>query len=77
MKAKLRNHLLPSVFGGVPKMCIDCGYKGSTKYYTRGYLLLEIVLWCFFLIPGFIYTIWRQASKYEACSLCKCKTWEI
>jgi len=36
----------------------------------KGSLLTEVVLWCFFLVPGLIYSIWRHASVYYGCAKC-------
>lgn len=37
---------------------------------TRGSLLIEIILWLAFIVPGLIYTVWRHTSRYAACSAC-------
>ena len=34
---------------------------------------MELLLWLFFLIPGLIYSIWRIASRYAGCPVCKAK----
>lgn len=52
-------------------ICTSCGYKGKPKTETKGNFLIEVVLWFFFIIPGLIYSIWRLASRYEACPQCK------
>ncbi len=52
-------------------ICTNCGYVGPPIKITPGSFLLEIVLWCFFLLPGILYSIWRLTSKYEACPKCK------
>ena len=40
------------------------------KKRVKGSLFTEIVLWCFFLVPGLIYTIWRQSTKAWICRKC-------
>ena len=50
--------------------CTSCGHEGRAKTKTRGSLLIEVVLWLCFLIPGLIYSIWRQGSKFKACTSC-------
>ena len=54
--------------------CTTCGAEGRAKTKTRGSLALEIVLWCFFLVPGLIYSIWRLSSKYKVCTTCGATT---
>lgn len=51
-------------------ICGDCGEMSVAKVQTPGHILIEIVLWCFFLIPGIIYTIWRLTSRRVACVHC-------
>lgn len=55
---------------GPVRYCAACGHEGKGRTRTRGSLLIEIVLWLCFLIPGLIYSIWRQGSKYKACVSC-------
>lgn len=52
-------------------ICTECGYIGKPVRLTRGSILIEIVLWLAFLIPGLIYSIWRQTNKYQACQQCR------
>lgn len=52
-------------------ICTTCGYRGYPKTATRGSLLMEIALWFLFIIPGILYTLWRNVSKYKACPKCK------
>ena len=52
--------------------CMDCGYRGRAKNYTKGSLALEILLWLFFIVPGLIYSFWRLTSgKYTGCPVCR------
>ena len=51
-------------------ICTACGCVGKRKRVTKGNLLIEIFLWCFFLLPGFIYSIWRLTAKYDICPKC-------
>ena len=48
-----------------------CGTIGEPVTVTKGSFLIELVLWCCFLVPGFIYSMWRLTSKYKACPSCK------
>lgn len=51
-------------------VCPACGTTGQPKQVTRGHLLIEIILWLFFIIPGLIYSIWRLSTRYGACPAC-------
>lgn len=53
-------------------VCTNCGHVGYSKKAVKGSLGVEIVLWLFFLLPGLIYTIWRnsKSARYEACVVC-------
>jgi hypothetical protein len=51
--------------------CPLCKFEGNGyKVYSKGSIFIELVLWCFFLIPGFIYSVWRMTSKYNGCPDC-------
>ncbi len=54
-------------------ICRDCGTVGTPKTKTQGHLLIEIILWCCWLIPGLIYTIWRHTTRSKVCSECGSK----
>ena len=51
-------------------LCSQCGTAGDTKTQTKGSILIEIVLWCCFLIPGLIYSVWRLSSRGTVCGAC-------
>ena len=51
-------------------VCTACGHVGSSKTITKGHFALEVILWLCFLVPGFIYSVWRHTSRYEACPVC-------
>ena len=51
-------------------ICSQCGHIGKTSRSIKGSGLLEIVLWLFFIIPGFIYSVWRSTSRYKTCAKC-------
>jgi hypothetical protein len=55
-------------------ICTSCGYKGKPKKLTKGSILVEIALWFLLIVPGVIYSVWRLASRYEACPQCKSQT---
>ncbi len=52
-------------------VCPNCGYLGKPKNYTQGSFLIELALWCIFLVPGLIYSIWRLSSRKSGCPNCK------
>lgn len=64
--------LVRSVFskGDPGLICTVCGEAGSTKTVTAGSILIEIVLWMCFLIPGLIYSIWRLTTRRKVCRSC-------
>jgi hypothetical protein len=51
-------------------VCSSCGFVGSPEIKHKGSILIEIILWLFFLIPGIIYSIWRAGSKFLRCPMC-------
>lgn len=51
-------------------ICTNCGKQGKPKVITKGHILIEIILWCCFLVPGLIYSIWRHASRTKCCPGC-------
>lgn len=53
-----------------PMICAACGHTGKPKSSTPGSILIEIVLWCCFLVPGLIYSIWRINKRHDVCSAC-------
>lgn len=51
-------------------VCEICSTVGYPKTQVKGNLLIELVLWVCFLIPGIIYSIWRHASTKQVCKSC-------
>ena len=51
-------------------ICPNCGNIGRPKTVVKGSILIEIILWCFFLVPGIIYSLWRLTTKHSACRYC-------
>jgi hypothetical protein len=54
--------------------CMTCGTESKPVTRVKGSLLIEIVLWLCFLVPGLIYSIWRLTSKQQICSSCNSTT---
>ncbi len=52
-------------------ICTECGFTGKPKLQAKGSMAMEIVLWLLFLIPGFIYSMWRLTSKQKVCPKCQ------
>jgi len=50
--------------------CPNCKYSGEGKLHTPGSILIELVLWLCFLIPGLIYSLWRHAARKVVCPRC-------
>ena len=50
--------------------CPNCKYEGPGKYFTKGSFLIELCLWFIFIVPGFIYSIWRLTNKGYICPRC-------
>ena len=51
--------------------CPSCGQVGNGVRHVPGSIVLEIVLWLCFLMPGLIYSIWRHAATKKACRTCR------
>jgi hypothetical protein len=52
------------------KICKICGSVGAPKMDKRGTASLEFLLWLCFLVPGFLYSIWRLMTRFQTCSNC-------
>lgn len=67
--AKASKRLVKGV--SVPvRVCRDCGSKGGGKRVTPGNILIELLLWCFFLLPGLLYSAWRVTARRTVCIVC-------
>lgn len=55
------------------KFCKSCHYVGGTKRFMPGSILVELVAWCFFFVPGVIYSIWRHSASVQVCKTCGSK----
>lgn len=53
--------------------CKTCGHTGKTQLHTPGNLLIEIILWLCFIVPGLIYSIWRISNRVKKCTQCESK----
>jgi hypothetical protein len=53
-------------------ICPSCHYVGESKGIAKGSRKIEITLWCCFILPGMLYTMWRQSrdGQYQGCPQC-------
>lgn len=52
-------------------ICQTCGIRGYPEMKSRGSWRITGVLLLFFIVPGVLYSIWRQTSRYPVCPWCK------
>ena len=52
------------------RFCLTCHSVGNPKTETRGSILIEIVLWLCFLVPGLVYSLWRLTTRRKVCRQC-------
>jgi hypothetical protein len=53
------------------KFCTTCGAVAKPISVTKGSIVIELFLWCCFLLPGLLYSLWRLSSRHTACRVCK------
>lgn len=51
-------------------ICTVCGSAGGTRRVVRGSILIEIILWLCFIIPGLLYSLWRHTTTHNVCRSC-------
>jgi hypothetical protein len=51
-------------------ICANCGNVGKPKTKAKGSILIEVVLWLCFLVPGLLYSLWRLTTKSAVCGSC-------
>ena len=52
-------------------ICKACGHVGEPARSVKGSLMMEILLWLLAIIPGVVYSLWRQSTYHDVCALCK------
>jgi hypothetical protein len=52
-------------------VCTKCGFLGYVPCKRAGSAGITIVLFCFFIIPGLIYSSWRWSARKRMCPQCK------
>lgn len=50
--------------------CKTCGTVAKPSTETPGSILIELVLWCCFIVPGLVYSLWRHNKRHAACPKC-------
>lgn len=55
-------------------LCTTCGHVGVPKQHTPGSMLIELVAWCAFLVPGLLYSLWRHSARVPVCRKCGGRT---
>lgn len=52
------------------RICTTCGFFGRPRWELAGEAWLEVLLWLVFLLPGFLYTVYRHVKKSQRCPSC-------
>jgi hypothetical protein len=52
------------------QFCTDCGHQAAPSTDTPGSILIELVLWLCFIVPGLIYSLWRHNKRRPVCAMC-------
>ena len=54
-----------------PMVCTTCGSTVTHLRRTiKGSIWLELFCWCLFILPGIIYSIWRNTTRANVCPEC-------
>ncbi len=51
-------------------VCMECGCQQEPIMAKRGMLIIELLMWLLYILPGVIYPIWRRVRKHEVCPNC-------
>lgn len=52
-------------------LCLECGCQREPVMANRGMLIIELLMWLLYILPGVIYSIWRRVRKQEICPNCR------
>lgn len=63
-------YIILNNFKSKKMICKECGHTGKLIKQHKGSFLIEIVLWCCFIIPGIIYSLWRSTNRFYQCPEC-------
>ena len=62
---------LSSRRSGESLICTTCGAQTDMpQSKTRGSFVIEVVLWLALIIPGLLYSLWRQSTRRKVCPAC-------
>ena len=53
-----------------PFVCPHCHSVGTAKMHYKGSYYVEVLLWFCFIIPGAVYSLWRQSTMKNVCGTC-------
>ena len=56
------------------KVCATCHTVAKPVLRNKGTFVVELILWCLFIVPGIIYTVWRLSGLVESCPSCAKET---
>jgi len=51
-------------------VCMECGCQRDPVNAKRGLLIIELLMWLLYILPGVIYSIWRRVRKQQVCPNC-------
>ena len=51
--------------------CLRWGGSGDPISKVSGSLVIELLCWMFFILPGVVYTISRYVNRVKVCPCCK------
>lgn len=51
--------------------CTNCQNNFASPPLMKGNIFIELILWCCWLVPGLIYSIWRRSGQPNVCRVCK------
>ncbi len=52
-------------------ICPNCKYIGKPETHSKGNFLAEVLLYVCFILPGLIYSIWRESTTKRICPKCR------
>lgn len=52
-------------------ICPQCGSRVEPEMVRKGNLRLQIVLWFCFILPGLLYSMWRESTRKLVCPECQ------
>ncbi len=65
---KTKTNLSGALNQNLENICTNC--YCTKPAIVPGSFLIEIILWCFMVLPGLIYTIWRKLKNNAICPSC-------